>query len=126
MKENNLTADEQQQLDNWISKMEAMEMMQAQDLIDNCNITYQFAKTHSVYVKDWEKTKKHMEDSIKKCTLPPGVSANLLNAMIDACEKIMQKKLKKVRDAFEIKFGESIYNYLGPDGKTKKLFGLFG
>jgi hypothetical protein len=31
-----------------------------------------------------------------------------------------------VQYAFEIKFGEPIYNYLGPDGKTKKIFGIFG
>lgn len=101
-------------------------MAQAQDLINNCDITYQFAKTHSVYVKDWEKTKQRMEDNLRNGVLPPGVSANLFQSIISASEEVMQRKLKKVRDAFQKKFGESIYNYLGPDGKTKKLFGIFG
>ena len=123
---NKLTPEEQEQLKNWIAQMEAGEMAQAQDLIDNCNITYQFAKTHSVYVKDWEKTKQQMEDNLKNGVLPPGVSANLFRAIIDTSEEVMQKKLKKVQNAFQRKFGESIFNYLGPDGKTKKLFGIFG
>lgn len=126
MNKDNLTKEEQEQLKNWVGQMEAGEMAQAQDLIDNCNITYQFAKTHSVYVKDWEKTKQQMENNLKNGVLPPGVSANLFQAIIDASEEVMQKKLKMVRDAFQKKFGESIYNYIGLDGKTKKLFGIFG
>jgi len=122
----NLTSEEEQFLKNWIVQMEAGEMAQVQDLIDNCNITFQFAKTHSVYVKDWEKTKNRMEDNLNRGVLPPDVSANLHRAIIDASDKVMQKKLKKVQDAFQRKFGESIFNYLGSDGKTKKLFGIFG
>ena len=124
--DNKLTSEEQEQLKNWITQMETGEMSQVQDLIDNCNITYQFAKTHSVYVKDWEKTKQRMEENLKNGVLPPGVSANLHRAIIDVSEEVMQKKLKKVQNAFQRKFGESIFNYLGPDGKTKKLFGIFG
>jgi len=124
--DNKLTKEEQEQLRNWITQMEAGEMAQAQDLIDNRNITFQFAKTHSVYVKDWEKTKNQIEDNLSRGVLPPGVSTNLFRAIIDASDEVMQKKLKKVQNAFQRKFGESIFNYLGPDGKTKKLFGIFG
>ena len=124
--DNNLTTEEQEQLKNWIAQMESGEIAQTQDLIDNCNITYQFAKTHSVYVKDWEKTKDRMEGNLKNGGLPPGVRANLFRAIIDASEKVMKKKLEKVQNAFQQKFGESIFNYLGTDGKTKKLFGIFG
>jgi len=67
-----------------------------------------------------------MENNLKNGVLPPGVSANLFRAIIDGSEEVMQKKLKKVQNAFQRKFGESIFNYLGPDGKTKKLFGIFG
>ena len=68
-----------------------------------------------------------MENNLRRGVLPPGVSANLNRAIIDATDKIMQKKLANVRTAFQMKFGESIYNYLGKDGKTKGLFsGLFG
>lgn len=120
-----LTLDEKRYLDNWAEMLQKDEMAQAQDLIDNCDISFQFAKTHSVYVKDWEKTKKQMEDRLVSGDLPPGASANLLRAMIDVSDKIYQKKFEIVRQAFAAKFGESIYNYLGPDGKTRKFLGLF-
>lgn len=113
-------------MDSWIANMEATEMAQVQDLIHNCDISFQFAKTHSVYLKDWENTKAQMEQNLKDGVLPPGISAALLQAIIAGSETVMQKKLKMVRDAFQRKFGESIYNYLGSDGKTKKLFGIFG
>ena len=124
--DNKLTSEEREQLKNWIARIEAGEMAQVQDLIDNCNISFQFAKTHSAYVKDWEKTKQQSEEKLKNGVLPPGSSANLYRAIIDATDKVMQQKLVMTRDAFQNKFGESIYNYLGPDGKTKKLFGIFG
>lgn len=121
----NLSTEEKEYLKNYVSQIEAGEMAQVQDLIDNCSITFQFAKTHSVYLKDWEKTKERMENNLKNGILPPGVSANLHRAIIDTTDEIMQKKLKMVKDAFEVKFGESIFNYLGPDGKTKWLFEIF-
>mgnify|MGYP001559194008 FL=1 len=126
MVKKNLTSEEQQHLKEWIAHAEAGEMVQVQDLIDNCNISFQFAKTHSVYVKDWEKTKNQMEDNLGRGVLPPGMSADLLRAIIGASDEVMRKKLRMVQDAFQQKFGESIFNYLGPDGKTKKLFGFFG
>ena len=124
--EKQLTAEEREQLNMWVANMEAAEMAQVQDLIDNCSVSFQFAKTHSVYLKDWEKTKAQMEQNLKADALPSGVSAALFQAIIDGSEEVMQKKLKKVRDAFQRRFGESIYNYLRPDGKTRKLFGIFG
>jgi hypothetical protein len=122
----NLTLAEKQHLRSWVTKMETEEMSQVQDLIDNCNITFQFAKTHSVYVKDWEKTRNQMEERLRQGVLPPGMSANLFQAIINASNEVMQRKLERAQDAFQQKFGESIFNYLGPDGKTKKLFGIFG
>ncbi len=126
MDKKNLTLEEQEYLKNYIARVETGEMAQVQNLIDNCNITFQFAKTHSVYVKDWERTKRQSEEKLKNGILPPGTSAGLYRAIIDATDEIIQRKLKMVQDAFQKKFGESIYNYLGPDGKTKKLFGIFG
>lgn len=126
MENNNLSSEEKEQLKNWVAQMEAGEMAQVNDLIHNCNITFQFAKTHSVYVKDWEKMKNQMLNNLSNGVLPPGVSANLFRAIIDGSDEVMQKKLKMVQDAFQMKFGESIFNYLGKDGKTKKLFGIFG
>jgi len=123
---NELSPEEKQHLNDWVAQIEAGEMEQVKDLISNCDSTFQFAKTHSVYIKDWEKTKQKMEENLRNGILPPGVSANLHRAIIDETEKIIQKKLEMVRSGFQKKFGESIYNYLGPDGKTKKLFGIFG
>lgn len=121
---NNLSAEEQQKLRHWIATAEAGEMAQVQDLFKNCHSAFQFAKTHSAYIKDWEKTKQQMEANLKNGILPPGISANLHRAIIDATEKVMQKKLKMVQMLFENKFGEPIYNYLGPDGKTKSCLGV--
>ncbi len=70
--------------------------------------------------------KEKMEANLKSGTLPLGVSVNLFRAIIDLSEEVIQKKLEMVRYAFKQKFEESIYNYLGKDGKTKKLFGIFG
>jgi len=121
-----LSKEEQQNLKHWVYQIESGEQAQVQELYANCNNAFQFAKTHSVYTKDWEKTKQKMEADLKNGNLPPGVSASLHRAMIDATEKVIQKKLEMVRMLFESKFGESIYNYIGSDGKTKKLFGIFG
>lgn len=122
----NLSNEEQQNLKKWVAQIEIGERAQVQELFVNCNSAFQFAKTHSTYIKDWEKTKQKMEEDLKNGNLPPGVSANLHRAVIDATEKVIQRKLEMVRMLFESKFGESIFNYLGSDGKTKKLFGIFG
>lgn len=125
MNNENLTPEEQEILKNWTANIENGEALQLKDLIENCNNAHQFAKTHSVYLTDWEKQKQQSEDKLEKGILPPDTSANLYRAIIDATDELMQKKLKIVRGAFEAKFGESIYNYLESDGKSKKLFGIF-
>ena len=125
MKNENLTSEEKEILKNFMNNVESGEVLQLRDLVANCNNAYQFAKTHSAYLTDWEKQKQQSEDKLKGGILPPDTSANLYRAIIDANDELIQKKLKIVRDAFEAKFGESIYNYLGSDGKVKKLFGIF-
>ncbi len=121
----NLTDEEKEVVDNYMSHLIQGEMAQSLDLIENCNSPSQFAKTHSAYVKDWEKTKQQSEYKLKNGILPPNTSANLYRAIIDASDEVTQRKLGVIRNAFEKKFGESIYNYLGSDGKVKKFFGLF-
>jgi len=121
----NLSSEEQKQLETWKKQAEKGEMKQVEDLFLHCNNRFQFAKTHSVYIKDWEKTKDRMETNLKNGILPPGVSANLHREIIGATDKIIQKKLAMVRVLFGDKFGESIYNYLGQDGKTKSIFDIF-
>jgi len=123
MAENNLSVEEKKYLENFILQIESHETAQAQDLIKNCNNPYQFARTHSAYIEDWEKTRRKMETDLSNGTLPPGATVNLTRAIIDASDKVIQKKLEMARYAFQVKFGESIYNYLGKDGKTKGCFG---
>ena len=124
-KQDELSEKEKLLLQQFIKTTTDAENQQLNDLIQNCNISYQFAKTHSAYVKDWEKTKHSMEQMIENNRLPEGVSVKLMIEMAKEGEKIIQAKLEKVRNAFQIKFNESIYNYIGKDGKTKKLFGIF-
>jgi len=124
--QNTLTQEEEKILKDFIINLENGEMAQVRDLMENCDVTYQFAKTHSNYVKDWEKTKQQMEGRLETGNLPPNTSANLWREMINESDKIMQKKFQMVQGAFSMKFDESIFNYLGPDGKTKKIFGIFG
>lgn len=121
-----LTPEEEEILSNFMTNVVQGEMLQTQDLIENCHDPRQFANTHSAYLKDWEKTNQHSEEKLQKGILPPGTSVSLYRAIINASDEVNQRKLEIVRDAFQKKFGESIYNYLGSDGKTKKLFGLFG
>lgn len=121
-----LTEKENKLLWNWIENAEAGEMAQVKDLLLNCHNKYQFAKTHSVYIKDWEATKARMIEKLENGILPRDTSAAFFETMIKATDVIMERKFAAVRHAFQMKFGESIYNFLGPDGKTKKLFGIFG
>jgi hypothetical protein len=120
-----LSSDEKMQLANWVTTAELGELEQVNDLVNNCKNKFRFAKTHSVYLKNWEKTKAKMEKNLKKGKLPPQTSYNLHEAIIKETDEVMQKKLELVRTMFQSKFGESIYNYLGKDGKTKKFLGIF-
>lgn len=122
-KKQKLTKEEKEFLKNFKKHTEKMEMLQANDLIVNCDNPYQFAKTHSVYLKDWEKTKKQMIDNIEKQNLPAHLSSAVVEEMSEIGEVIIQKKLEKVRDAFMSKFGESIYNYIDHDGKSRCCLG---
>lgn len=118
-----LTIEEQEHLNKFKAEIRHGEEAQVHDLIFNCNNKYQFAKTHSQYVKDWETTRRQMLAKVAN-NMIPGVSQNLGYAMVGAADRLIEAKLQKVREAFLLKFGESIYNYLGKDGKTKFL-GLF-
>lgn len=122
-----LSKKEKDYLANYVGSIRKGENEQLTELFIYCNNKYQMAKTHSNYVKDWEKTKRQMENQVRTNKLPKGVSPLLMQAMIVESEKIINKKLKRVRDVFKQRYGESVYDgYLGPDGKTKKIFGIFG
>ena len=124
MNNQTLSPEEQEKLNAWMVQIEAGEMAQVQDMIENCNITFSFAKTHSAFVKDWEKSKQKLENDLKNGNAPSDMSTNFFRASIDATDEIMQRKQEKVRDAFQEKFGESIYNYIGADGKTENIGSL--
>lgn len=116
---------EQDFLDNFRIETELVEMKQAQELIQGCSNKYQFAKTHSMYVKDWEKTRAHMVNRINSNQSSANIRKPVTDEMLRIADSIIKEKLDMVKLAFEMKFGESIFNYLGPDGKTKKIFGIF-
>lgn len=119
------TQEEQSFLEKFRQQLDYQEMAQAQELIQECNNKYQFAKTHSVYVKDHENFKENLHKKISLNqleTLPKHVALE----MIKISDEVMKQKLILVQLAFMRKFGESIFNFLGSDGKTKKLFGIFG
>ncbi|HEY4502100.1 MAG TPA: hypothetical protein VJJ20_03490 [Candidatus Paceibacterota bacterium] len=120
-----LSNEEVAALETFLLQSQAAERAQAQDLIQNCHNKFQFAKTYSVYIEDWEKTKATMLAAVQANKLPPSTSKEFMENMLEISEGIIQDKLNTVRSAFEQKFGESIFNYLGPDGKRKKLFGIF-
>ncbi len=121
---NKLTEDEEKILKKFVNKALEAEMVQAKDLVDNCDNKYQYAKTHSVYVKDWEKTKQEMLNRLETRNLPEGTSPELLRKMINSLEQVFNKKLDLVQKGFSEKFNESIYDYIGKDGKTKGCFGV--
>jgi len=125
MEKTDLTPEEEQFLRHFASQTEQGEKQQVEELFRSCSSPYQFAKTHSNYVKDWEKTKNQLENNMKRGILPPGASENLSREIIRVTDEIIQRKLALVKMLFESKFNETIFNYLGPDGKTKKFLGLF-
>lgn len=122
-----LTKDEREHLKVLATQMAVAENAQADELIEKCHNKYQYAKTYSVYVKDWENTHNSLEAQLHNGELPHGVSTTMHKTVIEIGEQIMEDKLDKLRREFHLKFHESIYNYLGTDGKTKGIFsGLFG
>ena len=97
------------------------QVSQVQGLFDSCNITFQYAKTHSVLLKDCERTRITLARK-----LPQSISQEGREVLLSQMDRVMENKLEAIRKTFKEKFGESLFNYLGADGKTKKLFGLFG
>ena len=52
-----LSSDEKMLLADWVTTAELGELEQVNALVANCKNKFRFAKTHSVYLKDWEKQK---------------------------------------------------------------------
>lgn len=119
------TKEELQFLKNFEEQTTEMEMAQVRELNMYCNISFQYAKTYSNYVKDWEKVRQEMQNKLNSNNLPDDISPKVFEETIKIANKIIEKKLKKVKNNFEEKFGESIFNYLGTDGKTKGCLGVF-
>ena len=118
-----LTNEEEKFIKKFIADAYIREMDQVQDLLRNCSNKYQFAKTHSMYVKDWESTKLQIKNNYNRGIMFAGMSKEAFSTLIRQCDEIIDKKLTMVQSTFQSRFGESVFNYLGPDGKTKSLFG---
>lgn len=119
MTKSRLTKEEKQFLKDFEEQTRMMENMQVMDLDQNCDHPSIYAKTHSTYIKSWEQTKQQMEEKLENGELPPDTSAAVIEEMIKIGDKIINEKLEKVQRNFSRKFGESIFNYLGSDGKAK-------
>jgi len=52
-----LSSDEKMLLADWVTTAELGELEQVNALVANCKNKFRFVKTHSVYLKDWEKQK---------------------------------------------------------------------
>lgn len=104
---------------------EKAEAVQVKDLFENCYNKFQFAKQHSVYLKDWEETKNLMIIKNGRAEPSKKFPEDLFNEMIDVSQHLVDKKLDFVRKEFFRRFHEDIYIYLGSDGKTKKFLGIF-
>lgn len=124
MKDYILTEEEKEKLIKIIAEVEAREINQADELIKECNDRMAFAKAHSDFVKDWEKKKKEMEDDLKNRILPPNTSFQYNRALVDEIDEVIKRKLIRVQKGFFIKFNESIFKYLGKDGKAR-IFNTF-
>lgn len=126
MTEFTLTADEREVLETFVRVTREGEMAQAKELFKSTRSRQRIAATHSAYLSDWEQTRVRMLAALKNGTLPPNTSETLYRAMIEETEKIVEDKLHFVQLMFEMTFGVSIFNYLRPDGKVARWFGLFG
>jgi thermostable 8-oxoguanine DNA glycosylase len=123
---NQFTEEEWKIINSFRDKVGQVESEQLYDLMANCKNKYRFAKTHSVFIKDWEKTRQGMSEAVASGKVPLGTTPAIVEEMICIGDDMIKSKLFRMQMFFQLKWSESIFNYLGPDGKTKKLFGLFG
>jgi hypothetical protein len=119
-----LTDEENENLQKFIAIAEQKEMAEVNELISTCNDPEKYAKAHSNFVVNWEKRKQEMEDDLKNRILPPNTSFRYNRAVVDELDLLIKKKLKTAQKSFYIKFGESIFNYLGKNGKINP-FSIF-
>ncbi len=118
------TKDEQEFLKDFAAQISVGELAQTEDLKQNCNISFQYAQTYSAYIKDYEKVKAQMVENLRTKNYHSDFTPAVYQEMINITDQIIENKLEKVRNDFQEKFGESIYNYLGKDGKAKSCFGV--
>jgi hypothetical protein len=116
--------EEEQSLKEMKIQLLTNELQQIDELNKHCNVSFQYAKTYSSYVKDWENTKEQMLDQLNSGQLPPDTSPEFHKEVIKVIDIVIKSKLEYAQKSFELKFGESIFNYLGKDGKTKGCFGV--
>lgn len=97
------------------------ETQQLNDLEWNCNNRFQFAKTHSVLLKDWKNQRLKILEQIKGNEYNASLRPEVVHEMVRIGDRVMKKKMRRIRDAFERKFGESIFNYLGAPTERQKV-----
>jgi len=120
-----LTEAQQQQLNAFLKALREGENKQVMDLFGAKPSALVIASTHDAYVRDWEKTKKHMESNLAKGIFPPDTNKEFYAELLRQTDLIMKEKLVRVQQMFEMLYGESLFNYLGTDGKRKRFLGIF-
>lgn len=96
-----LTKEDKQLLENFKKQSAEMEETQIAELDYGCNVSFQYAKTYSSYIKDWEKTKKGMLEQLETGDLSPNTSQEFHKKIIEIGDEIMENKLEKVRQNFK-------------------------
>ena len=104
MANQDLTKEEKKFLDNFKMTTLQGELAQTEELKLFCSSPHQYAKTHSVYIKDWAALKEKMITHVRHEIVPDDLSVDVYREMIKIIDKIMEEKLEKVRKDFFIKF----------------------
>ncbi len=113
-----VSKEEKEGYQTMLEQMIIVERNQAFDLYCNCDITYQYAKTYTVYKADWNKMKQKL--------LSEGNMENisLRTTMKNIGDVINENKLEFVANSFQSKFGKSIFDYINIDGTTSGCMGV--
>ena len=83
------------------------ELNQALELDEHCNNAFQYAKTYSNYVKDWEQVQSKLDTMFRQGMVHESMSSELAQRLKEVYQEVIDEKLNWLRTRFEIKFNES-------------------
>jgi hypothetical protein len=94
----------------------AANKMQLEDLLKNCNIQPQFAKTYRVLRRDLRQMLEKGRDRLRQPQ--PGVSDGFGMALVLSTDAIISYKLRCMEEHFWVRWGEPIERWAGPEGSA--------